>query len=59
MATLGGVLDEAVKPKRGQLVIVENKSDGIFCLSGRSDDGVEEIGESAYIINRPGGKSIF
>jgi glycine/D-amino acid oxidase-like deaminating enzyme len=57
-ATLGGVLDEAVKPKRGQLVIVENKSGGIFSLSGKDDDAVEGIGESTYIINRPGGKFI-
>lgn len=51
------MLDEAVKPNRGQLVIVENKSNGMFGLSGADDNIVEGIGESTYIINRPGGKS--
>lgn len=53
---LGGVEDRAMKPKRGQLVLVENKSDGQFGLSG-FDNQDASISESAYIINRPGGKS--
>lgn len=53
---LGGVEDRAMKPKRGQLVLVENKSHGQFGLSS-FDDRDASIGESAYIINRPGGKS--
>jgi len=53
---LGGVMDEAVTPIRGQLVIVENESRGMFSLSG--DTTMDEaIGENCYIIDRPAGKS--
>jgi len=54
---LGGVMDERVVPMRGQLVIVENESHGIFFYSG---DGTfqKEIGECSYIINRPAGKHL-
>lgn len=55
-AKLGGVMDEKVVPMRGQLVIVQNESHGMFSLSG---DGTmqEELGECCYIIDRPAGKS--
>ncbi|KAB5584976.1 hypothetical protein GE09DRAFT_1209614 [Coniochaeta sp. 2T2.1] len=48
---LGGVMDDKVVPMRGQLVIVENESHGMFSLSG---DGSmkEEFGECCYIIDR-------
>lgn len=51
---LGGVMDKNVVPMRGQLVIVENQSNGIYFLSG---DGTfqKEIGECCYIIERPTG----
>jgi D-amino-acid oxidase len=54
-AKLGGVMDEKVVPMRGQLVIVQNESHGMFSLSG---DGTmqEELGECCYIIDRPAGK---
>lgn len=55
-AKLGGVMDEAVIPIRGQLVIVENESRGMFSLSGDATMD-EEIGENCYIIDRPAGKS--
>lgn len=52
---LGGVMDAAVTPVRGQLVIVENESRGMFSLSG--DAAMDEkIGENCYIIDRPAGK---
>lgn len=52
---LGGVMDATVNPMRGQLVIVENESRGMFSLSG--EPGMdEEIGENCYIIDRPAGK---
>lgn len=53
---LGGVMDEAVIPIRGQLVIVENESRGMFSLSGDATMD-EKIGENCYIIDRPAGKS--
>lgn len=53
---LGGVMDTTVRPMRGQLVIVENESHGMFSLSG--EEGMdEEIDENCYIIDRPAGKS--
>jgi glycine/D-amino acid oxidase-like deaminating enzyme len=52
---LGGVMDAAVTPVRGQLVIVENESRGMFSLSGDAAMD-EEIGENCYIIDRPAGK---
>jgi len=55
---LGGVMDEAVTPVRGQLVIVENESCGMFSLSGDATMD-EEIGENCYIIDRPAGKCIL
>lgn len=55
-ARLRGVMDEAVVPIRGQLVIVENESRGMFSLSGDTTMD-EEIGENCYIIDRPAGKS--
>jgi len=53
---LGGVMDSSVTPIRGQLVIVENESRGMFSLSGDSSTH-DEIGECCYIIDRPAGES--
>lgn len=51
---LGGVMDESVVPRRGQLIVVENESGGMFSLSG--DALMQEgIGERCYIIDRPSG----
>ena len=54
-STLGGVMDDKVVPRRGQIVLVENESHGIYFLSG---DGTfrQDIGECSYIINRPAGE---
>lgn len=51
---LGGVVERNLVPMRGQLVIVENQSNGIYYLSG---DGTfrKEIGECCYVIERPAG----
>jgi D-amino-acid oxidase len=52
---LGGVQDEAMKPIRGQMVIIENNSRGNFglpCFDARDEDDAERC----YIITRPGGK---
>jgi D-amino-acid oxidase len=54
-ATLGGVEDKTVVPIRGQLVIVENDSKGMFSTSIYDDEMDENIGECMYIINRPNG----
>jgi D-amino-acid oxidase len=51
---LGGVMDENVKPMRGQLVVVENESHGQYGISS-DDDMQSHIGESCYIIDRPSG----
>lgn len=51
---LGGVEDASVRPVRGQLVIVENESRGMFSLSGDAAMD-EEVGENCYIIGRPAG----
>lgn len=52
---LRGVEDVNVVPMRGQLVIVENESNGMFSLSGdpyMNDD----VGECCYVIDRPSGE---
>jgi D-amino-acid oxidase len=53
-ANLGGVVDEQMRPMRGQLVVVENESRGQYGVSG-DDDMQEHIGECCYIIDRPSG----
>jgi glycine/D-amino acid oxidase-like deaminating enzyme len=55
---LGGVMDNKVVPVRGQIVVVENESHGIFF---ESDDGTFDkgIGECCYIIPRPAGSFFF
>jgi glycine/D-amino acid oxidase-like deaminating enzyme len=53
---LGGVMDDKVVPVRGQIVLVENESHGIFFYSG-DENMRKDIGECSYIINRPGGES--
>jgi D-amino-acid oxidase len=53
---LGGVMDSKMIPTRGQLVIVENESNGQYSISGDSKM-VKEIGESCYIIDRPAGRT--
>lgn len=55
-SSLGGVMDERMVPMRGQLVLVENESGGIFFCSGDGDMDCA-VGECSYIINRPGGES--
>jgi len=51
---LGGVNDANMVPIRGQLVIVENDSGGMFSVSG-DDTMQEDIGECCYVIPRPAG----
>ena len=47
-------MDESVVPMRGQLVIVANRSGGMFSRP-RMEGLDESIGESCYIIERPSG----
>ena len=55
-ARLGGVEDNSLIPERGQLVIVENESHGLFSFTG-DEDMHKDVGECCYIIERPGGSS--
>jgi D-amino-acid oxidase len=52
---LGGVEDKSVIPIRGQLVIVENESHGVFLSSIFNKELDQSIGENMYIIDRPNG----
>ncbi|KAI9786481.1 MAG: hypothetical protein M1839_006941 [Geoglossum umbratile] len=51
---LGGVQDESVVPMRGQLVVVANRSGGMFSRPGMEELD-KSIGECCYIIERPSG----
>ncbi|PBP28144.1 FAD dependent oxidoreductase [Diplocarpon rosae] len=48
---LGGVMDKAVIPVRGQIVVVRNSPGAMFTVSG-TDDGDEEV---SYIMQRAAG----
>lgn len=48
---LGGVMDAAVTPARGQIVVVRNESPAMYCVS-TTDDGDEEI---VYTMTRAAG----
>lgn len=48
---LGGVMDAAVAPARGQIVVVRNDSPAMYCVSS-TDDGAEEI---VYTMTRAAG----
>jgi D-amino-acid oxidase len=52
---LGGVEDKTVVPIRGQLVIVENESHGVYLSSIFDKELDKSIGENMYIIDRPNG----
>ncbi|KAK8041210.1 FAD dependent oxidoreductase, partial [Apiospora phragmitis] len=54
---LGGVEDAGVFPVRGQLVLVENQSDGMYFMPYNKRLGMNpQVAETAYIIERPLGK---
>jgi len=48
---LGGVMDEALTPARGQTVLVRNEADGMYATS-RTADGAEEM---SYVMQRAAG----
>lgn len=48
---LGGVMDDTVRPARGQIVVVRNECDSMYSISG-TDDGPEE---TMYIMGRAAG----
>lgn len=48
---LGGVMDAAVTPARGQIVVVRNTSPAMYCMSS-TDDGAEEL---VYTMTRAAG----
>ncbi|CAL3967318.1 unnamed protein product [Diplocarpon coronariae] len=48
---LGGVMDKAVMPVRGQIVVVRNSPGAMFTVSG-TDDGDDEV---SYIMQRAAG----
>ncbi|KAL2006233.1 hypothetical protein VTN00DRAFT_9887 [Thermoascus crustaceus] len=48
---LGGVMDDALHPARGQIVVVRNETDTMYTISG-TDDGEDEI---AYTMTRAAG----